>query len=147
MAIRSCFYTCLLALLVATPAYAQQSGVWLVDVVDIKAGKQPEALFYYENNWKVIRDRMIQRKHLKSYRMLTTATDSTGSSRLFLMTEYADSLSYRQGEERFQAVIKELYPNGSRLLNELKPADFRQIIAGGTARTLFSSDGPQRPPK
>ena len=45
-----------------------------------------------------------------------------------LITEYGDSTNYRLAEERFDKIIKEINPNGPKLLNALKPNEFRNNI-------------------
>lgn len=60
---------------------------------------------------------------------------------IILITEYADSVQLRLGEERFQKIIKETRPNGPRLLNEHKPADFRQNVFTKQAESVVTSGG------
>lgn len=112
-----------------------------IDFVKIKNNKRQEALFFYENNWKVFRDIALEKGYIKSYKLLkTTSSDTTANFDLILMTEYADSLQLKLSEERFQEIIKATHPEGTKLLNELKPNEFRQIVFFKEAETLFSSD-------
>lgn len=111
-----------------------------MDFVKIKNGKQKEALYFYENNWKVYRDIALKDNFIKSYKVLLTDADSAANFNLILITVYADSLQFKLSEERFQKIIKDARPDGPMLLNKLKPNDFRQNISFKKTEILFSSD-------
>lgn len=131
----------LVMLIVATVGWAQaQSTVSVIDFVRIKNGKQREALFFYENNWKVYREIAIEKGYIKAYQLLTTQPDTTRNFDLMLITEYADSLQLALSEDRFQEIIKTTSPNGPKLLNDLKPGDFRINVFLKRGRKVFSSD-------
>lgn len=117
-----------------------QSTIKLIDFVKIKEGKRNESLYYYENNWKVYRDIALEKGYIKSYQLLSTVTDTLANFDLMLITDYSDSTQVKLSEERFQQIIKETRPNGPKLLNNLKPNEFRQNLYLKTAQTLFSSD-------
>ena len=134
---------CLLLLggLFATGLFAQKNTtIWAVDFVKIKSGHRAETLFFYENNWKRYRDTALTKGYIVGYRLLETAPDSLGDFDLVLMTAYADSTAYANSEEHFQPILKRLNPDGPKLLNDLKPADFRQNAFFKSCQTLFSAD-------
>ncbi len=116
------------------------SSVSVVDFVKVKNNKLPEALFFYENNWKVYRDIALRNNYIVSYKLLQTSADSIANFDLVLITEYADSSQLKLAEERFQKIIKETRPTGPKLMNDLKPNDFRQNVFVKQAQTLFSPD-------
>jgi hypothetical protein len=87
----------------------------------------------------VLRDIALKNGYIKSYKLLTTSADSTADFDLLLITEYADSIQFKLSEERFQQIIKATRPDGPKLLNELKPTDFRQNLFFKKTETLFSS--------
>jgi hypothetical protein len=122
---------------VTIAAHAQT--VLVMDFVKIKNGKQAEALFFYENNWKLYRDIALEKGFISSYRLEKTMADSAGSFDLVLITEYADSNLYRKSEENFRDILSSARPNGPLLLNELQPADFRQNVFVKITETLYSS--------
>lgn len=125
----------------ATNAFGQsRRPVTIIDFVKIKANKTAEALFYYEQNWKAYREVMLKKEFIKSYQLLTTKPDSLADFDLMLLTEYADSTQFALSEERFQRVIQEMNPNGPKLLNALKPADFRINLFFRKAETVYSSE-------
>ena len=82
----------------------------------------------------------MKNDYIKSYKLLTTSADSTANFDLILITEYADSSQFKLNEERFQQIIKATRPDGPKLLNELKPNDFRQNLFFKKSETLFSAD-------
>ena len=106
----------------------KNESVWVVDYVKIKDGKKAEALFYYEQNWKRYREEALRRGYIKSYNILLAQPDSLQNFDIMLMTEYADSTQLSKVEENFQPIIRELNPNGPKLLNNLKPAYFRDTV-------------------
>ena len=112
----------------------------VIDFVKIKNDLRNEAIYFYENNWKVYRDTALKNNFIKSYQLLTTKADSATNFDIILITEYADSMQFKLSEERFQKMIKAMRPEGPKLLNEIKPNDFRQTIFSKKAETLFSSD-------
>ena len=128
-------------LLFANISFGQsETTITTIDFVKIKNNKRQEALYFYENNWKVYRDIALKNDYIKSYKLLTTSADTTANFDLILITEYADSSQFKLNEERFQQIIKATRPNGPKLLNELKPNDIRQNLFFKTTETLFSAD-------
>ena len=118
-----------------------QTSISVFDFIKIKNNKRQEAIYYYENNWKVYRDIAWQKGFIKSYTLLSVLPDTTAENfNLILVTEYADSLQLKLSEERFNAIIKSTRPNGPELLNELKPGDFRENVFFKRTETLFTAD-------
>lgn len=129
------------SLLFANILFAQtKTTIATIDFVKIKNNKQQEALYYYENNWKLYGDIALNNGNIKSYKLLTTSADTTANFDLILITEYTDSIQFKQSEERFQQIIKATRPDGPKLLNELQPADIRQNLFFKQAETLFGTD-------
>lgn len=129
-----------LFLLMAQRIIAQNnSSVYILDFVKIKDDKIQETLYFYENNWKEFRDIALQKGYIKSYQLLKMQANNQADFDLILMTEYADSTQYQLAEERFQEIIREHSNQGIKLLNDLKPADFRQNLFMKTAQVWFES--------
>jgi hypothetical protein len=131
----------LLALLVGavTTNGQTQSSILAIDFVKVKDGKRQEAMYFYENNWKVYREIAKENGFIKSWQLLTTHPDTTANFDLMLITEYADSVQASLSEDRFQKIIKETNPNGPKLLNDLKPVDFRANVFFKRGRRVFGS--------
>jgi hypothetical protein len=117
-----------------------KKSILTMDFVQITNDKRAEAIFFYEKNWKVYRDIALERGFIKSYSLLTTVRDSTTNFDFILITEYTDSLLFKSSEENFQKIIKEINPDGPKLMNELKPTDFRKIVFFKKAEAMFSGD-------
>jgi|GEM_PF-634561 len=131
----------LLGGLFATGIFAQKNApIWVADFVKVKSSHRAETLFFYENNWKLYRDTALAKGHISAYRLLETIPDSLGNFDFILMTAYPDSAAYAKSEEHFQPILKTLRPDGPKLLNNLKPADFRENLFFKTCKTVFSAD-------
>jgi hypothetical protein len=122
----------------AAAAPAQEvKGYSVIDFVRIKDSHTQEVLYFYENNWKLYRDIALQKGYIRSYQLVRTQPSPTTAYHLLLITEYSDSAQYAVHEERFNAIIKEVRPNGPKLLNHLKPAEFRENVSTIITETLW----------
>ena len=129
-----------LIFIVVLASAQQNNSVSVMDFVKIKDGKKAEAMYYYENNWKLYRDIAIKKNLLKSYQLVEAVPDSLNNFDLILITTYADSSQYLKSEENFRDIIKSARPGGPVLLNELKPADFRKNVFAKITRSVFLPD-------
>lgn len=119
---------------------AKPSGqVAIMDFVKIKDGRRDEALFFYENNWKVYRDAALKKGVIKSYELVEGEPAAGGQFDLVLITRFADEEQFKNTEANFEPIIKETRPTGPLLKNELKPDDFRQNVFMRVVRTLLPS--------
>lgn len=131
----------LLGGLFVTGLFAQKSTtLWVADFVKVKSGHRAETLFFYEKNWKLYRDTALAKGYISGYRLLETVPDSLGNFDFILMTAYPDSVAYAKSEEHFQPLLKNLRPDGPKLLNNLKPIDFRENAFFKNCKTVFASD-------
>lgn len=113
----------------STYIFAQNhTDISVIDFVKIKNNHRQEALFYYEKNWKAARDIAVRKGYIKSYSLLSTDADSVANFDLILITVYKDSTQFNLTEERFAEIFKEIRNGGPLLLNDLKPAEFRQNV-------------------
>lgn len=120
-------------------AQQQSKPVTLMDFVKIKDGKKAEAMYFYENNWKLYRDIALKRNIIQSYQLVEVTPDSLNNFDLILITTYKDSAQYLKSEQNFAPILKEARPNGPALLNQLNPADFRQNVFFKITQAIFSS--------
>lgn len=131
----------IVSLLILQQAAGQQnSSISIIDFVKIKNDKRQETIFYYENNWKRYRDSALDKGMIKSYRIYTTVPDSAAHFDLLLITEFKDSSQYALREENFQKIMGTANPDGPKLMNNRKPAEFRQNLFFKIARTLFEGE-------
>jgi len=106
---------------------AQKSqSISSIDFVKIINNNEEEALFYYQNNWKVLRQMAYKKNYILSFELLKDISEEQNSFNLLLITTYKNKEQFEKREEHFQELIKE---KGSlKLLNEKKPAEFRKTI-------------------
>ena len=108
----------------------QDQSISSMDFVEIVNDNQEEALFYYQNNWKILRQMAIKKNYISSFKLLKDMGQDKNSFSLILVTTYANREQFEKREEHFQELIKE--KGGLELLNEKKPGEFR--------KTVFSKD-------
>jgi len=107
-----------------------------IDFVQILNENKEEAIFYYENNWKVLRDLALQKGYIDSYQLLETPASEDAPFQLMLITTYPNEAQYDLKEQNFTELMNE--KGDLRLLNSKKPAEFRKIIYGKEAvRHIF----------
>ncbi len=118
----------------------QQPGkpISVIDFVKIKNNHRAEAIYFYENNWTVYRRIALKRNQILSYQILQTTPDSNFNFDLILTTVYRDSAQFKESEANFASIIKQTRPEGPKLLDSLKPGDFRQLVATKVAEKLIS---------
>lgn len=132
-----------LLLLISLQCAGQTVSVW--ETVEVKAGYKAEALYFYEHNWKLYRDIALKKGVITAYRLDQSLPDSTQQLTFFLITEYRDSLSYKQSEDNFRDILKAARPDGPLLMNQVQPALFRKSLSVHVTSNLFRSAGTQAP--
>ena len=99
-----------------------------IEFVRILDDNTAETDYYYRNNWKLLREKALEKGYIHSYELLETPFDETGPYHRILMTTYANEQQYEQREAHFEELIEEKGP--LRLLNEKKPGEFRKRVMG-----------------
>ena len=82
-----------------------------LDFVQILDGNKAEALFYYENNWKALREKALKQGKIDSYQILEVDETADAPFHLVLITTYANSKQYYSKEDSFRE-INSLYLTG-----------------------------------
>lgn len=103
------------------------ASISTVDFVKIKNGNRAEAIYYYENNWLKHRIEAFRTGVIESFELLIS-DDPNSEIDILLITTYRDSAQFERRETNFQAVMSANQPNGRRLLNDIQPEDFREIV-------------------
>ncbi len=96
----------------------------IMDFVKIKPGKEQEALFFYENNWKIYREKALAKGYISHYELTRVKASEAVNFDLILMTEFPDATALEKVEDNFQPLMKVLRPNGPVFFNELRQKDF-----------------------
>lgn len=121
----------LFALCICNLSYGQQDAkLSTIDFVQILNDNKEEATYYYQNNWKVLRDMAIEKEYILSYQLLETPSTESEPFHLMLITTYANKVQYDLRETHFRELIKE--KGELRLMNNKQPAEFR--------KTMFSKE-------
>ena len=132
----------LLFLLASTSLFGQQTKVMLVDVIRIDRAHKAEATYYFENNWKLFRDEAIKLGVITGYQFYET--DNDGQLEFVLITEFKNEEQYAQVETNFEPILKKLRPNGPVMLNDIKPASFRETVSTKKATVVAMRSSSQR---
>ncbi len=115
------FATCFLI------GYGQKDvKITTVDFVQILDDNDREAMFYYQNNWKVLREMALEKEYIHSYQLLKVSPSEAAPFHIMLTTTYKDEEQYSLREDHFTALIKERGP--LKLLNRKTPKEFRKIL-------------------
>jgi len=121
----------LVFLTVSAISYGQYNNkISTIDFVQILNNNDDEATYYFQNNWKVLRDMALKKKYIHSFQILEAPISDGEPFQLMLITTYLDEDQYNLREDHFTELIKEKGP--LKLMNDKKPAEFR--------KTLFSKE-------
>lgn len=113
-------------LFIVSVATAQDTKVSTIDFVQIQNDNREETVYYYENNWLVLRKMAQKRGFIESYEIIEVERTPDARFDLILKTTYSSKADYDKAEERFTSLIEEKGP--LRLMNDKAPGDFRKII-------------------
>lgn len=90
----------------AAPPMPAQDTVWAVDLVTTLPGQQATYMASIKTNWANARRIAKARGSVLSYRAFAATKDSTRGWNVMLMTEYSDSIAWRNREPIFQAIFE-----------------------------------------
>jgi len=108
-------------------SFAQKSErISTVDFVQIVNENKEETVFYYQHNWKILREMALEKNYIVSYEIMETSYSEEAPFHFMLITTYKDKLHYEQREEHFQELIK--IKGKLELLNAKKPTEFRKTL-------------------
>ncbi|MEM9077618.1 MAG: hypothetical protein AAGC43_11280 [Bacteroidota bacterium] len=106
---------------------AQESKkISTMDFVQIVDGNRDETVYYFQNNWKILREMAIERGYIHSFEVLETPYSDEAPFELILITTYKDDAQYELREEHFRELIEE--KGELKLLNNKKPNQFRKTL-------------------
>lgn len=121
--------TSLLSLLLSLSSlvYGQQTEtLTTIDFVQILNENKAEAVFYYENNWKLLREEAVKKGYIQSYEVLQTPYSEEAPFHLMLITSYENEEQYNLREEHFGKLIE--VRGELTLLNDKQPGEFRKSV-------------------
>lgn len=119
----------IIAFLLSTFSFAQKSTkISTIDFVQVLNDNKKEVVFYYENNWEILRKMAVKKKYIHSYQLLETNSTKDAPFSFMLITTYKNKLQFDNREIHFRELIKA--KGKLRLLNNKKPEVFRKTIFG-----------------
>ncbi|WP_350285621.1 hypothetical protein [uncultured Croceitalea sp.] len=108
-------------------SYGQQNEkISTIDFVQILNNNKEEAIYYYQNNWKVLREMALEKEYIHSYEVLEPQMSEEAPFELMLITTYLGKDQYDSRETHFEELIKAKGPLS--LMNEKKPNQFRKTL-------------------
>lgn len=110
-----------------------------IDFVKIVSDRRQEALYFYENNWKVYREEALRRGIIDSYELVEASSEKNTDFDLMLVTRYKGKEQHAASEKNFEPILKELRPSGPKLLNALRPEEFRKNVFLYSGQSLMAS--------
>lgn len=110
------------------PQLLAQKKISSLDFVQIVDGNKAEALYYYQNNWKQLREKAIEKGYIHSYQFLEVEATEGAPFHIILISNYGNEEQFAKREEHFSELIEAR--GDLRLMNEKKPGEFRKIYIG-----------------
>lgn len=99
-----------------------------MDFVEVLNGNREEAHYYYNHNWKQIREKAKINGYIHSFSFLEVEKTEKIPFDFVLVTTYTGEHQFNQREKHFQELIVEA--EGPIFLNDVKPDDFRRTVFG-----------------
>lgn len=116
---------------ISAMSYGQNDNrITTIEFVQILNDNKKEAIYYFQNNWTVLRDMAIDKSYIHSFQLLETPLSEGEPFQLMLITTYISKEQYDLREDHFAELIKE--KGELKLMNDKKPSEFR--------KTLFSKE-------
>ncbi|MEM9338215.1 MAG: hypothetical protein AAGA66_05765 [Bacteroidota bacterium] len=107
--------------------FAQQDDrITTMDFVQILNGNKAEAVYYYQNNWKILREMAVEKAYIHSYQVMETPFSEDAPFHMILVTTYGNRKQYDLREGHFEELINE--KGALELMNEKKPGEFRKTL-------------------
>jgi hypothetical protein len=104
----------------------ENQKITTIDFVQVLNDNVEETQFYYENNWKVLREKAIEANYIDSFELLKTEPTPDAPFQFMLVTTYKNKAQYDLRETNFGKIIEE--SGETKYLNEKKKAEFRKIL-------------------
>jgi len=117
----------LIALGLGSISYGQQDDrITTIDFVQVLNANKAETAFYYNNNWKVLREMAVEKGYIHSFQLLETPFSEEAPFEFMLITTYLNQEQYDRREDHFSELIEQR--GDLKLMNDKKPGEFRKIV-------------------
>ncbi|MEO1031320.1 hypothetical protein [Winogradskyella sp.] len=97
-----------------------------LETVEVLNNNEEEALYYFQNNWKKLREKAVEKGYIDSYQLLKTTYSDETPFHVLLVTTFANESQFENRETHFQELIKA--SGGLKLMNDKKPSEFRKSV-------------------
>ncbi|WP_400075372.1 hypothetical protein [Winogradskyella sp. R77965] len=97
-----------------------------IETVEVLNNNREEAIYYFQNNWKSLREKAVERGYIHSYAIMESTYSDKTPFHITLLTTYTNEEQHKNREAHFAELIKE--SDGLKLLNEKKPTEFRKSV-------------------
>ena len=104
----------------------ENEKVSIIRFIQIVNDNYEEAIYYYQNNWKVYGEISLERGLMESFQILETPYSDEEPFHIIHIMTFKNKEIYDNREGPFYALVKEL--GEKKLLNEKKPEEFRKIL-------------------
>ncbi len=116
-------------LTVGTMSHAQQeTRISSIDFVQVLNDNHDEAVYYYQNNWRWLRDLAVKKGYIVDYEFYQVERTEETPYDMILITVYGNKDQSDAREENFAELIE--LKGDLRLLNEKQPGEFRKLLTG-----------------
>lgn len=121
----------------------QEAGnISTLDFVEILYENRDEAVYYYQNNWRVHREKALKRNVIASFQIMEVIPSEEAPFHLILITTYKDKVQYDSRKANFEDIMKD--QKELNLLNEIEPKDFRKVVFNKRMASHLVNGGSQK---
>lgn len=115
---------------------AQQ--VSTIDFIKINQSYSKEALYFYQNNWQVLREQAVNKGYIDSFMLINVPATSQAPFDLMLITTYQDNAQFEMRENNFAELMSG--SEGPKLLNNVLPEQFRTMVFNKTSTNVVTTE-------
>ena len=104
----------------------ENEKISLMTFIQTLNGNHEEAIFYYQNNRKIIGEMALKKGYIESFQILETPYSEDAPFHIILITTFKNKEEYDNREKGYNELIKE--KGHLELMNDKKPDEFRKVL-------------------
>ncbi|OKY25840.1 hypothetical protein [Thalassotalea sp. PP2-459] len=109
-----------------------------IDFIKINNPYSKETLYFYENNWQVLREKAMNKGFIDSFMLIKVPATPQAPFHLMLITTYRNNEQFESREKNFSQLMSG--STGPMLLNNVPPEQFRTMIFNKTSSVVVTSE-------
>lgn len=125
-------YVMLIWIVVSVFSYSShaqsETRISSIDFVQVQNDNYEEAFYYYENNWRWLRELAVEKGYIADFEYFKVERTPETPYDLILITIYQNQNQADSREANFAELIE--MKGSLRLLNDKQPGDFRKLLSG-----------------